>query len=202
MDSQGWTKNVLIKFFLDQKSDIGRFPGDSEFETQWIKQPLYKVLPSNRSRYLLEEIEKLKRTKFHEVSELVHGLTVEHILPQEWADHWPLADGTKPALDQVQTAEFLTDEDDSIFGNIVRRNRLKNTIGNLTLLTQPLNSSVSNGPFTAKVNALKNHSLLVLNKEITTNTSWNETSILNRSKELFRTAVSIWPIPQLNSEED
>ena len=123
-------------------------------------------------------------------------------MPGEWATHWPLADGSKPAADQVQLAEFVIDEDDTLIGRIVRRNRLKNTIGNLTLLTQPLNSSVSNGPFRDKVKALKNHSLLVLNKEIATHTTWNEDSILARSKELFQTAVLVWPSPAITAKED
>ncbi len=81
-------------------------------------------------------------------------------------------------------------------GEIVRRNRLKNTIGNLTLLTQPLNSSVSNGSFEAKRAALAEHSLLVLNREITHQTHWNEDQIEARSRSLFSLAKSLWPAPQ------
>lgn len=60
-------------------------------------------------------------------------------------------------------------EDESVVGQIVRRDRLKHNIGNLTLLTQPLNSKQSHAPWTQKREELQDPehgSLLVLNKEV------------------------------------
>ena len=43
------------------------------------------------------------------------------------------------------------------------------TLGNLKLLTEKLNTSVSNGPWDNKLVAIAQHSVLRLNKEVTAN---------------------------------
>jgi len=70
----------------------------------------------------------------------------------------------------------------------------------LTLLTQPLNSSVSNGPYAGKREALQRHSLLVLNREITESQSWDEATILARSKALLPLALGIWRLPETQQQ--
>ena len=112
-----------------------------------------------------------------------------------------MPDGTTPTSGQIMQALFVTEEDETPIGRIVRRNRLKETIGNLTLLTQPLNSSVSNGPYQTKREALKDHSLLVLNREITKSESWDEDAIVSRSRNLFDTAKSLWSLPKADLVE-
>jgi hypothetical protein len=56
------------------------------------------------------------------------------------------------------------------------------------LLTTPLNSSVSNGPFLDKRKAIEAHSLLVLNREIVQEVAWDEERILTRGAALFTLA--------------
>ena len=150
LDEKGWSSKALASFLLEQTSETGRFPRDKEFEEKWIATPVYETLPSVRVRAILQEIEIAKRTSFHETTTLAPNLSVEHILPRSWQETWPLQDGTLPTVHQRLEAMFATAEDDSTLGRIVRRNRLKETIGNLTLLTKPLNSSVSNAPFDEK----------------------------------------------------
>lgn len=195
LDSFGWTKSELTAFLMAQKSETGRFPLDDEFERRWISNPMYRTLPAGRTRSILEELEKSKRTRFQETTILAEYLTVEHVLPRQWEENWPLNDGILPTGAEMAQAAYALDEDDSFIGRIVRRNRLKDTIGNLTLLTQPLNSSVSNGSFQVKRQALADHSLLVLNREISQFETWGEDTILSRSHALFKTAVLIWPMP-------
>jgi len=79
----------------------------------------------------------------------------------------------------------------------VKRNRLLNTFGNLTLLTKPLNSQVSNGSFDDKRVALRDHSLLVINQEITKEEEWNEVQIEKRGRALFEVAKNEWPYPKV-----
>jgi hypothetical protein len=70
------------------------------------------------------------------------------------------------------------------------------TIGNLTLLTSPLNSSVSNGPINEKLQEIGEHSLLRLNRAIRVDGSrWTEDEILDRGRKLFEYARTIWSAP-------
>lgn len=154
-DEKGWSAENLAAFLLAQKSETGRFPRDAEFERKWVASPAYAVLGPARARAVLEEIEIAKRTKYHETAALASSLSVEHVMPREWRAHWPMPDGSRPTSEQAYAALFNSVEDDTAVGRIVRRNRLKDSFGNLTLLTKPLNSAVSNGPYEGKRAALQ-----------------------------------------------
>lgn len=203
LDTAGWTTGNLIAYLLNQKSETGRFPRDEEFEQKWLHSPSYTVLQPARARAVLEEIELSKRTKFQETLALAQSLSVEHIMPRYWQTHWPMADGSTASQNLISSAWYSSTEDDTEIGRVVRRNRMKETFGNLTLLTKPLNSSVSNGPYVDKRKALMDHSLLVLNREISSQEAWDEEQILSRGKLLFSTAKTIWrlPTPQPNTAE-
>ncbi len=135
------------------------------------------------------------RYNFDETNQLNANLTVEHVLPVHWEKHRPLPDGSSPTSEEIWQASIAIEENNTRIGQIVRRNRLRHTFGNLTLLTRPLNSSVSNGPYNRKRTALEEHSLLVLNREITKQTSWGEEQIEERGKGLFGVAKILWPYP-------
>ena len=195
LDENGWSVANQAAYLLAQKSETGRFPRDEEFEQKWLNSPAYTVLQPARARAVLEEIEVAKRTKFHETAALATSLSVEHVMPRNWSTNWPMQDGSTPTADQSYSAIFTSTEDDSPIGRIVRRNRLKESFGNLTLLTKPLNSSVSNGPYEGKRAALQEHSLLVLNREISSHEKWDEDAIIARGKVLFALAKGIWALP-------
>src|SRR5690606_20864732 len=76
LDDEGWSRASLVDFLLAQKSETGRFPLDDEFQRRWIGNPLYRMLTPGRTRSLLEELEKAKRTRFHETTSLSDQLTV------------------------------------------------------------------------------------------------------------------------------
>ena len=115
-------------------------------------------------------------------------LTVEHVLPQNWEKdgHYPI-EGMDESLR-------------------LARERAIQTFGNLTLLTQPLNSSVSNGPFqdyekngkpvTGKRTGFLG-SLLVMNSyfQSPTMTLWAEAEIAARGAKLFDQSKTVWPRP-------
>jgi uncharacterized protein with ParB-like and HNH nuclease domain len=195
LDLTGWSASNLTAFLLSQKSESGRFPRDEEFEQRWLASPSYTVLQPARARAVLEEIEIAKRTKYHETTALAPSLSVEHVMPREWKANWLMPDGSRPTSEQTIAAVFNTIEDDTPVARIVRRNRLKDSFGNLTLLTKPLNSAVSNGPYNTKCAALQDHSLLVLNREITSLPLWDEETIIERGKNLFALAKTIWKLP-------
>jgi len=55
---------------------------------------------------------------------------------------------------------------------------------------------VSNGPFEKKKEAILEHSAINLNRSFLVNSdSWDESSILKRSEELFQVALKIWEGP-------
>jgi hypothetical protein len=111
-------------------------------------------------------------------------------MPQEWIEHWPLQDGTKG----MTIKEFFeADPTDPRAIATQKRKSALQTLGNLTILTQPLNSSVSNSAWEVKKPELLRHSLLPINQQLYEVDVWDETAIENRSKELFQRAVKLWP---------
>ena len=195
LDRTAWSPNALAEFLMTQKQESGRIPRDNEFEQKWTTAPSYRDLQPARTRAILEEIELSKRTSFHETNELSANLSVEHVMPTGWREHWPMMDGHKPTETEFFASAFSAIEDSGLTGRIVRRNRLKDNFGNLTLLTQPLNNSVSNGLFAAKKIAIDEHSLLVLNRELKKYNKRDEEVITERSNTLLAVAKQIWPLP-------
>jgi hypothetical protein len=74
-----------------------------------------------------------------------------------------------------------------------RRNAVIQTLGNLTILRQALNTSVSNGPWAQKKPALLQHSLLPINQKLHEVETWDEDAIVARGNALFDRAIQIWP---------
>ena len=197
LETKGFSRDGLAMFLNRQSSESARFPADTEFKSAWMASPMYgRRLTPLRVRAVLEAIERERRQKFQETDQLNKDLSIEHILPSDWKDHWPLPDGERPTSDETRQAMFATEENETHVGQIVRRHRLLNTFGNLTILTKPLNSSVSNGPFSVKREALDKHSLLVMNREITKEKIWGEDQIEARGLKLFEVARDLWPYPE------
>ena len=71
-----------------------------------------------------------------------------------------------------------------------QRNIRIHSIGNLTLATQKLNSSMSNDPWNNKRDELQEHSVLLLNNELLTQTTWDEETIRSRSSLRMAELVS------------
>ena len=104
------------------------------------------------------EMELRKSNKVEDIYALPSNLTIEHIMPQTWAEHWA-ADGVVDA-DQREAHVHL--------------------LGNLTLTSGPLNSSLSNASWEVKRGALATHSLLLLNRDVTRCDTWDEALIDQR----------------------
>ena len=158
------------------------WPDDAAFRRGWLANPIYVATRSDRSAMLLYALNAdMITTKNEEV--VLKGLTVEHLLPQ------------KGRIEDYTYAPMPEDEED--VSPETRRKRLLQTVGNLTLLTGPLNTSISNGSFSAKRTAIVNESDLRLNAWMRTDvrTTWDETDILQRGADLFERAARTWPVP-------
>ena len=158
------------------------WPSDNTFRSGWLSNPLYVKSRPDRSAMILRSLNDALRSSMTERIAIPHELTVEHLLPQEWERHYPLPDGLE--VDDEETIEQ-------------RRQRLINTVGNLTLLTAPLNTSVSNGPFKEKAREIGQLSDLRLNAPFRQGQfdDWSERDILSRGEELFELGKTIWPRP-------
>ena len=128
---------------------------------------------------VLEALENALRTPKAEAWHTGAGdLTIEHVMPQGWEQHWPLLDP-----DDTDAADA--------------RRRLIQTIGNLTLVNTKLNPALSNAAWELKRTELHKHSVLYLNKQLLDRWSerWDEDTINERSRRLADLAISCWPRP-------
>ena len=77
-------------------------------------------------------------------------------MPQGWRHYWPV-----PGFEHLEDGEVDVDQ---LVAEAVRDGAI-NKLGNLTLVTSPLNSAMSNGPFSSKLPALRAHASLALNRD-------------------------------------
>jgi hypothetical protein len=126
----------------------------------------------------------------------VHSLSVEHVMPQEWNDHYPL-DG-ELVSQEMEDEWYLSDdeEEEAKWGKVQSRERRIHCLGNLTIVTQPLNSAMRNAPFKEKKEALRN-SILFLNRYFDNLENWDEKEMDRRALSLVETAMRIWTGPPI-----
>lgn len=171
----GVVRDRLLEF-----GGVDTWPTDDELEAAWLREPVYKRLKSDGIQMILRAIHDIMLTSKQERIELPEALTVEHVMPQSWQTHWPA-----PPIEGMMEEE--TGEE--------RRNRMIHTFGNLTLLTQKLNSDVSNGAYAHKRPHLTGDSLLLLNAYFQSVAAWDEEALLARGRSLVARAKQVWPRP-------
>ena len=182
---------LLRSYFQKLGGHSQCWPSDQEFRDAWLSRAVYKEMRVGKVCALLRSIELASHTKKQEALAIPQTLTVEHILPQAWesSGHYPIPD--------------MTD------AQRIERNRTLHTFGNLTLLTQALNSSASNGPFHITVDPITGEVLEGKRRKIAANsllkmnayfqalaeTSWDEAAISTRAENLFIQALKVWARP-------
>ena len=110
-------------------------------------------------------------------------------MPGAWHTTWPMRGG-RFAKNGIE--RFLAGEDDA---EAQEREQLIHTFGNLTLLTQPLNSSVGNGSYQDKQPAIVEQSTLVSNRYFFDIPQWDVDEIRARGRWQFDSARRIWRRP-------
>lgn len=93
-------------------------------------------------------------------------------MPQSWSGQWPLPTGNEPLRAELD------------------RNRLIHTIGNLTLATSSLNSTMSNHSWEDKREHLAENSVLHLNKRILSRDSKSTVGMSTPSESGARSCTS------------
>jgi hypothetical protein len=177
---------------VEQTGDSVVWPDDAKFKQAWLSQPAYKAMSAGRVQYVLREIERRLHQPRAERIEILSALTVEHVLPDEWIEEWPLANGSRGVtlFEQFDKSRSVEDIEAT-----EKRDRAKHTFGNLTLLTQPLNSSVSNSGFEVKRPEIVKNSALALNRYFQDKNTWDEGLIITRGEMLCAHASERWPYP-------
>ncbi len=184
----------VVAYLAAQTSDARTWPRDSEVIEALPGIRLYGNVRQGRLRVVLEAIEEQLRTDRHEAVGVPSNMQIEHVMPQGWRHHWD----TTPPLSEAAAVE---------------RDRVINTLGNLTLLTQKLNGTLSHRPWTdaaagpvaptgleaglGKRSLINKYSLLVLSRELVDGNveRWTEEAIRARSERLSRVLCRVWPGP-------
>lgn len=160
------------------------WPGNAEIERVLATESAYRRFKRGRLRVFLEAAEDYLRgyvgSSGRSGGRIARvGYPIEHIMPQKWETHWPV--------------EGLAAEE--------RRREHIHRLGNLTLLTRSLNSSVSNGPWLGaggKRAKLREHDVFLLNRRIedVSAEGWDESLVDGRTSELIEALLATWPVPE------
>jgi hypothetical protein len=170
---------VIVRFLRDSVANSAVWPSDAMVTSFLTARYLYGYISQKRIVMVLSAIERdLRRdSKTEDIYALPTNLTVEHVMPQKWEEHWPLADGQDPG----------------------EREASINRLGNLTLTSGPLNSSLSNAPWAQKRSALPQHSLLLINQQLSSHETWDEAALDRRGEALAQLICRLWPGPEGSS---
>ncbi len=181
---KGKLSEAIRTFFASQTSDSSYWPDDNEVRSELFNLPIYRKIGRGRLRMVLESIEDYRRgwignkVSMSGVRVRRGTYAIEHLMPQSWNRYWSATDG-------------YTEQD---------RNAHIHKLGNLTLLSNKLNSSVSNGPWDGeegKRSSLLKRDVLFINRLITDDAGqvWDESKIDRRTEDLIEDILKIWPVP-------
>ena len=185
LEKQGREKagTVITEILRSQTAEFRYWPDDEQISNELQSMAIFRK--GRRLRMILEALEDHRRGLTNQPKNatgeqrVIRGkLTLEHVLPQTWETNWPL----------------LNDETEQ------SRRSMVHVLGNMTLLTQKLNSKVSNGAWLGtegKAAALRQQSTLLLNRDLTEDSSqqWTTDAISQRTKELTESFLSVWAVP-------
>lgn len=147
-------------------------PSDDDFRNDFIN---YSETKSDRARYILTELEIVKREPGR-TTELTPTpdpeiLNLEHVLPKNPSQAWK---------------DVLSDDKDIL-------KDCKYRLGNLCLLDKSVNRQGAAAGFKTKVKTYIS-SELILTNTISNYSKWNRESINNRQREMAELAIKAWPI--------
>lgn len=173
--------SAVETFLIGQSADSRVWPADDAVRQALLTSPLYRLLTRARLRMVLEGIEDHLRGNKSEERVVRGKLTIEHVMPRGWHGHWPLP----PSMEDEEEVRAAANREVAI-----------HTIGNLTLLTQSLNSGISNSPWVDKRKAIEEFGVLRLSAPLKIAGEWSEATIAARSKDLAEVACQVWPRPK------
>lgn len=181
------------------KATIGKFFHDKEHEIgdEAVKEKL-KTIPYNKVASLILFWIELHRKAVDgrfDTQELKYVYSLEHIMPQKWEEYWNFSECP---VRSVATKEIITDKE--LCREI--RSAAIYELGNMTLLSSNLNSSIRNYEFDRKVNGekrkkgIKDYASLDITREVVnvyeSEKLWNEVKIRERTNALTEEFLEMW----------
>lgn len=165
------SKNKLIEQIASSDENTTRMPDDEDFKKAFSES----VLTNQQAKTVLYLIELSIRSLKDATTILPYNrYSLEHLLPKKWRNNW----------------KDVKNGDDSDY-----RDKMKLKLGNLAIIPQKLNSSLSDAKWKTKVSdkGLKAHSsgIKTLEKYLELE-SWDEAQIIKRGKDLCNHALKIW----------
>jgi hypothetical protein len=175
---------VLLAALSGGEGESSRWPDDEELTESLRGRDAYGIVSQPRLVMALAAVEASLYSSKTDIPELAGGLSLEHLIPQEWEDSWPLTDEDGTPLEGEPLAQ----------ASIERSLRL-HRLGNLAIVTHPLNSAMSNSPWITKRGELNKHSRLLLNARLAERKTWDEKAVDDHGEWLAQRLVEIWPGP-------
>jgi hypothetical protein len=173
---------IVLEELRTGVGQISRWPSDDEVRDFLLTRNVYGYYGPKRIVMLLRAVETSLYSSKVEAVSVPKGLSIEHVMPQTWAENWPLPKTLTP--EERVEAEAA-------------RNAKLHLIGNLTLVTQPLNAALSNAAWSAKQKELNRNSKLLLNARLIDEYAevFDEAAIDARGSFLADRIISVWPGP-------
>lgn len=175
------SNNILSKkafqTYISSKSDkVNYMPSDEELKEGFRSSKLINK-QSAGILYLIES--KIRNRASHSTSLLgLDRYSLEHVMPKKWENHW----------------NKVTNQDAK-----VNRDRKLLTLGNLTIITASLNSSIRDSSWSVKKTGkgdklgLKQYAAgLDTFSGYLEKPDWNEDVIESRAEDLYNKAVGVW----------
>jgi len=164
------SKESFVKFLEGQEDKVNFLPTDDDLEKGFNES----VLINKQAAGILYLIESKYRNSLHSTQlKGISQYSLEHLMPKKWENNWGTVDTSEDAY---------------------HRNRKLLTLGNLAIITQPLNSKIRDASWNDKKKGLKQYASGLETNNYLEKEEWNEQTIEERAKFLFDKAKGIWSL--------
>lgn len=170
------TSKEAFKKLINKKTDNNSMPSNEVVKDGFLNSKIVNK-QTRGIIYLIESIIRVKGKNMHSTG--LYGLSqysLEHMMPKKWENHW-------------KNKSFSDEEKQN------RNNKLL-TLGNLAIITLPLNISIRDSDWNTKKDGGLNtfsSGIETINKYLQYD-NWDESSIDERAEFLYNKAMEIWAL--------